>query len=564
MKSSTNKNVDGILVRRRNPQNGRGVGADGTRPVSSQLNADARGAQPVARQVLPGKNLPPVLAGRVAGDLAAGQLQNASSRPAPLRKPIDIDLNLDDEKDNKGKKRRFFKKFHRPSKRTVKWIVIILILLVLIIGGILAYRIFTASSNMFKGNVLTAAFSQEKPLKTDKYGRTNLLVFGTSESDPGHPAAQLTDSIMMVSVDQKAKTAFMASVPRDLWVKYDAPCTFGYEGKINTVYECASNDGKVEDKGQQAISKKVGEVFGIDFQYTVHLNLAVVKEAVDALGGIDITIESTDSRGILDRNFDWRCNYKCYLVKYPNGPAHLDGEHAMFLAQARNDAGGYGLPRSNFDREANQRKIVLGMKDKATSAGFLANPVAVSNLIDSLGNNIHTSIDASEIKTFIKVTKELDSKNIQSISLIDETPTLLTTGSGPDGSSVVKPTAGLYAYGSLQQFMQKQLKGMGALIAEKATVDVLNASGVTGAATELSTKLSEAGITLGKVDSAPTSMKGKYLLYDLSGGKKPATLKKLQDTLGLGAPTDTKLPSGITSTAAFVVVVGQEDTGSSR
>lgn len=561
--SPTNKNVDGMFVRRRSPQNERRVSMEGMRPAPNLLNTDAHVSN-LPQQSNPKKDLPPVLAGRTAGDLAAGQLQHAKASMGASRKPIDIDLTLDDEKGDggkgKSKKRGFFKRiFHRPSRRQVKWMIIIFILLLLVIGGILAYRIFAASSNMFKGNVLTAAFSEEKALKTDQYGRTNLLVFGTSESDPGHPAAQLTDSILMVSVDQKNKTAFMASVPRDLWVKYDEPCTFGYQGKINTVYECASDDGKNEDKGQQALSKKVGEVFGVDFQYTVHLNLEVVKQAVDALGGIDITIESTDPRGILDRNFDWRCNYACYLVKYPNGPAHLDGEHAMFLAQARNDSGGYGLPRSNFDREANQRKIVLGMKDKATSAGFLANPVAVTNFMESLGSNIHTSIDASEIKTFIKVAKELDSKNIQSISLIDESPALLTTGTGPDGSSVVQPVGGLYSYGTVQQFMKKQLQGLGALIAENATVDVLNASGVTGAATDLSTQLSDAGIILGKVDST-TNMKGKYMLYDLSGGGKPVTLKKLQDTLGLSAPTGTSLPSGVTSTAAFVVIVGQTDS----
>lgn len=558
--SSTNKNVDGMIIRRRSPQDGRRASLDGMRrPVApSPLNTDAHIAAVPQRAANTRKNnLPPALAGRQSGDLAAGHLQNAKPDATSSRKPIDIDLTLDDEKDNgKGKKKRRFK-FRKPSRRAVKWTIIIVLLLLLIGGGILAYRIWAASSNIFKGNVLTAAFSEEKKLKTDQYGRTNILVFGTSENDPGHPGAQLTDSIMMVSIDQEDKTAFLASVPRDLWVKYGEPCTYGYEGKVNTVYSCASNEGKDEDKGQQALSEKIGEVFGVDFQYTVHLNLEVVKEAVDALGGIDITIESTDPRGILDRNFDWRCNYSCYLVKYENGPAHLDGEHAMFLAQARNDAGGYGLPRSNFDREANQRKIVIGMKDKATSAGFLANPVAVTNFIESLGNNIHTSVDASEIKTFIKVAKETDSKNIQSISLIDESPALLTTGTGPDGSSVVKPVAGLYSYGALQEFMKKQLNGQAALIAENATVDVLNASDVSGAATELSTKLTNDGFVLGKVGNTTVSTQGKYALYDLSGGGKPATLKKLQSELGLSAPTGTKLPEGVTSTAAFVVIVGQ-------
>ncbi len=562
--SPTEKNNDGMFVRRSSPRPASRPSIDGMRVPAHFLN-DAqtarRGAQLASSA--PKKDLPPTLQSRHVGDKVAAQLQHNKAATTPptassSKKPIDIDLTLDDE-DKKGKKKRRF----RISRKAARRIVIVLILLILAGAGFFAYRILVASSHIFKGNVLTAVFSNDKPLKSDSYGRTNLLVFGTSESDPGHPGAQLTDSIMMVSINQKDKTAFLASVPRDLWVKYDSPCTFGYQGKINTVYECASDSGKNEDAGEQALASKVGEAFGVDFQYTVHLNLAVLKDAVNALGGIDITIESPDPRGILDRNFDWRCNYKCYLVKYPNGPAHLDGEHAMWLAQARNDAGGYGLPRSNFDREANQRKIVIAMKDKATGIGFLANPVAVTNFIESLGSNIHSSIDASEIKTFLKVAKEIDSSNIQSISLIDQVPAILTTGRGADGSSDVEPVGGTYNYEVLKQFMKLQLQGLGQLIAENAKVDVLNASGIEGAAMTEANKLQDAGLSIGNVASAP-SAKGKYLLYDLSAGKKPATLKKLENELGLSAPTATTLPSGVTSTAPFVVIVGATTSSSNQ
>lgn len=547
-----------MFVRRPSPQLQRRPSIDGMQVPAKFLNE-----QHISHKEAQSKIDASVLTRRT-GDRVAEQLQHnkASAAAQTSHKPIDIDLTLDDEKDDKGKdskKRRFG--FRKPSKKTVKRCIIALIILLLIGGGYFAYRILVASSHIFQGNVLTA-FTSDKALKTDQYGRTNLLVFGTSESDPGHPGAHLTDSIMIVSIDQKAKTAFLASVPRDLWVKYDGACTFGYEGKVNTVYQCGlDGNGGNEQEAQKTVASKVGSVFGVDFQYTVHLNLAVLKEAVDALGGIDVTIESDDPRGILDRNFDWRCNYKCYLVKYPNGPAHLDGEHAMWLAQARNDAGGYGLSRSNFDREANQRKIVIGMKEKATSIGFLSNPVKVTNFIESLGNNVHTSIDAAEIKTFIKVAKEIDSKNINSISIIDQEPAILTTGAGPDGSSVVKSVDGLYTYTSIQAFMKKQLMGLGQIMAENAPVDVLNASGVTGLAATQAQKLEDGGLIVGNVANAPTQP-GKYMLHDLSGGKKPATLKKLEQLLGVKAPTGTTLPAGITSTAPFVVIVGSGASGS--
>lgn len=463
----------------------------------------------------------------------------------------------------------------RPLDRRkfVKWIVIALAVVILAVAGWLGYRFFVAAGSVFKGNALGILLSPAKPLKTDQYGNTNILLLGTSESDPNHPGAELTDSIMIASVNQKTHRAFLLSVPRDLWVTYEQSCPVGDSGKINAVYECSlgTNYGGLnsttqnnEQAAELSAANMVTTVTGADIQYVAHLNLAVIQKVVDALGGIDITISSPDPRGILDRNFDWRCNYKCYLVKYPNGPAHLDGTQAMWLAQARNDSGGYGLPRSNFDREDNQRKILAATKDKATSIGFLANPVNVVNLLDALGSNIHTTIDSSEVKSFITVAKDTPTQNIASIDILNDAPGVLTTGTGPDGSSIVEPAAGLYDYSDLQAFVGKLLQGQAPIISEAATVDVLNGSGVTGVASQVSDSLSSAGITIGQVASTvANSSYPHYTIYDLTGGKKPNTLNLLKSKLS-GATVATKLPAGVYSTANFVVIVGQDPSASSN
>lgn len=329
---------------------------------------------------------------------------------------------------------------------------------IVVIIGATGWQAYHAFGNIFHGNAF-AIFGSGSKLKTDSYGRTNILLFGTSEDDPNHPGGDLTDSIMIVSVDQSQHNAVLASVPRDLWVRYGRTCPAGSAGKINALYSCVK-DRSGEDAGQAALRDTVGNDFGINIPYSVHVNFEVLRNSVNAVGGIDTTISSPDPRGIMDRNFDWRCNYRCFLVKYPNGPVHLNGDQALYLAQARGEGFGYGLPRGNFDREANQRKILIATKQKATSVGFLANPVAVNKLLDSLGNNVRTNISASEAKTFIKVIKDTDSAKIQSLSLIDQKPVLLTTGPGPDGSSIVRPVAGLYDYSDLSVFMQAKFKAL--------------------------------------------------------------------------------------------------------
>lgn len=460
-------------------------------------------------------------------------------------------------------------RFHRPTKRQVKWTIICLVFILLMCGGIFAWKAFASASKVFKGNILnglTSIVAPDKPLAVDQYGNTTILLFGTSESDPNHPGAQLTDAMMIASVNQITHKAFLLSIPRDLWVKGGSMCVAGYEYKINAVYECnlstslgGLSNMKTADEAaaEAATANKVQSVTGVNINYVVHMNLTVIQKVVDAIGGVDITIDSPDPRGILDRNFDWRCSYKCYLVKYPNGLVHLSGTDAMWLAQARNDSGGYGLPRSNFDREANQRKIFTATKDKATSIGFLSNPLNSLNLLDALGTNVHTNIDSSLIKTFIDVVKALPSNNITSIDIQGDGSGILTTGTGPDGSSIVNPVAGLYDYSAIQTFTTSLLMGAAPLIHEAAPIDIVNATGVSGAASQAGKTLEQKGFAIGRVSSAPSAYSNttQYTIYDLSKGAKPDTLTALQTQLGVTA-IQTALPTGITSSSPFIVVLG--------
>jgi LCP family protein required for cell wall assembly len=450
-------------------------------------------------------------------------------------------------------------------RRVIVWATALPIVTILAIGGWVAFTAYHTSGTLFKGNIVAALVNPNKSLKVDQYGNTNILLLGTSESDPNHPGAQLTDSMMMASVNSATHKVFLLSIPRDLWVKYDKPCSAGYAGKINAVYECnlgmkynGLNTIQLDEAAAETdTASKVGNVLGTNIQYVVHMNLAVVQKVVDAVGGINVMVNSPDPRGILDRNFDWRCNYKCYLVKYPNGPAHLTGTNAMWFVQARNDSGGYGLPRSNFDREANQRQVVTATKDKAMSVGFLANPLNIVNLLNVLGDNLHTTIDSSEIKSFIDIAKNTSNSNITSIDIQEDGANVLTTGVGPDGSDIVRPFAGLLDYTSLQAFTKQLLAGNAPLIAEQATVSVLNQGNQKRAAQALVDLLTQNDITK-VVNSGSTNVDSisATTIYDLSNGKKPETLSKLKSLLNTKS-VKTSIPKSILASGDFIVVIGK-------
>jgi len=503
------------------------------------------------------KNLPMVQR-RQAESMDSSALSSATDDNGDIK---GFNLNVDKhEGQEPGKKAKLPKEKRKlPVKKIIKWSAISLLAIVLIFGGYFVYKFIATGGQIFKGNLVNAVFAPAKKLAADSNGRSNVLLFGTSEDDPDHAGADLTDSMMVVSANQDTKEAFLVSIPRDLYVDYGRGCPAGYQGRLNALYSCVK-ESENEEAGQEALRKKVGEILGLDIQYAAHINYAALREAVDAVGGITVTIDSKDSRGILDRNFDWDCprgRYSCYNVKYPNGPVNLDGKHALYLARARGANGDtYGLPQANFDREKYQRAILIALKDKAVSAGTLANPITINNLLDTLGKNVRTNFSVEEIKTLVDLAQKIDSANIVSMPLNDPEAPLVTTGN-VNGQSIVKPTKSLYDYSEIQKTIKAYSSNDKSQL-EKATVDVFNATTTSGVATTKADALEDEGLIIGKVANAPTNLNtAPVQVYDLSGNKKPATRQKLEKLLGITVKDQPDGGiTGISSSADFVVIIG--------
>ncbi len=497
------------------------------------------------------------------GDNVRESVGTARTNQAIGRSDIDESLREIDNPEptkslSKRERRRLSNKNTKPrgkARRIIKWFFILLIISGLAVGVYVGVKFLTAGGSIFKGNIFDIAQSQ--PLKEDENGRSNFLILGTSEDDPGHGGAYLTDSMMVLSVDQTKKNAYMFSIPRDLYVQYGMACNSGYAGKINEYFNCVNDDYDKSEAEQERLTKTqsfVGEILGVDIQYGIHVNNTVIKDAINAVGGVDVDIQGSGGEpGILDRNFDWRCKYKCYLVKYDNGIHHLDGEHALYLSMARGDiAPTYGLGNSNFDREKNQQKIIVALKDKAASTGTLTNLSKVTGLIDALGENLRTNIETKEIQTLMKLGVDIKTANIKSISLVDEEKSVVKSGNH-NGASVVMPSAGIFNYGQIRAFIDENLSS-NPVTREKAGVIVLNGSGVVGAGQAQADKLRAKGLIIDAVDNAPEGTYASVEIYQIDATKK-ATIAKLKEIYPKAIVKKTAPPIAVGEGTSFVVII---------
>lgn len=442
------------------------------------------------------------------------------------------------------------KKLRRKKRR--KRIAIIILLVLLLSGGYFGYKFFVSSGRMFGGNPLTALFGG-KALAQDETGWSHIVAFGTSEDDPlqGHGGSDLADSIILFGVHQDKKQAYMVSVPRDFQVQYPSECRTS-SGKINAVFQC----GEDEEDGQRLMRQTIGTIFGVPVQYSAHANYTVLKDMVNAVGGITVTIDSSDPRGILDRGFDWQCPdgpYTCYFVRYPNGPVELDGDQALKLSRARGEkAPTYGLSRSNPDREDNQRRILSAIQDKAISAGTLSNPVRWNKILDALSDNLRTNFDVREVRTAVGLLKDINGNAVQSISLSDPRRNLL----GSCGGNIC-PVAGTYDYSQLQGLVRLYQKSP-AIASEQPTIDVRNATNTGGLATKEAEKLEKLGFSVAVIGDAASTFatSGSVQIYQVNANEKQASLQYLEDSLG--AKSKGALPQGVTSSSDFVIIIGND------
>jgi LCP family protein required for cell wall assembly len=439
------------------------------------------------------------------------------------------------------------------SKRSLKRVALVLIICLLLVGGWLGFKFIYNSTKIFGGSVLDV-FNSTK-LKGEKNGRVNILLAGNSADDLGHDGAELTDSIMIVSIDTRKNEAFMMSVPRDLWV--DIP-GHGHH-KINEAYVDGERDKFSESGyaqgGMGLLQKVIAKNFDIPLHYYALINYNAFRDTVNAVGGVDVVIDSSDRRGLYDSNFLAR---EGGPLKLSNGPHHLDGDLALKLARARGDgARTYGFPASDHDRTKHQRQLLLALKEKAFSTGVLVNPVRLSSLMDALGNNVKTDLKLSEVKRLVEIGQKVSDSKIASIGLNDANgKNLLKSYRSSSGQAALIPAAGMDDFSEIRNYL-RQLMSSDPIAREGASVTVLNGTEVHGLAAKASRLLTSKNIMMDDLADAPN--RPETLIINNSGGSKPATLGLLKKTFGSNSEVTNNSPAFADRyDSDFVVVLGAD------
>lgn len=239
----------------------------------------------------------------------------------------------------------------------------------------------------------------------------------------------------------------------------------------------------------------------------------------------------------------------------------MSADEALRFSRARGSAGGCGLAAGDFDRQQNQQKVIIALKDKATSVETLTNIGKVTALMDSLGENLRTNFETAEVRTLISLTKDIPTDKITSLSLIDQENQLIVSTPFA-GISAQQPALGLYEYGDIHAFLRKKLSN-DKIVREEANVALYNATGVEGYAGTQSERLTAKNFTITTVANAPAGTYDAVEIYDVSKGKNPATSAKLASIYGITVQ-QADAPFYIAPETDFVVIFAQAKTTSAQ
>lgn len=481
------------------------------------------------------------------------QIRNNSQSQKVNNPAVFVD-RPDDRKQLKSKKGLFRRRKKGPLSRKKKILRAIAILLIIVglVTGFLFYKGYIAIGKVLQGGGKAAALEENvdpSKLNGEGDGRVNILLLG--RGGEGHDGADLTDTMILASIDPIAKDAALVSIPRDLRVKANES---GAYTKLNSVfaegkegaYSRSNNLSKkdAENAGFNLLEKTVENTLGIPIHYHLMVDFSGFEQAVNNVNGIDFNAPTSVQEQM-------RINGQNYFLNVTAGQQHMDGFKALAYARSRHTS-----PRGDFDRSERQRVMITALKDKIMSPSTFSNPQKVSNLLTTFGDHVQTNFNTQDLQRLYQLSQQIPGDKIASVGLSDPPNSYVTTQSIA-GISYVVPTAGLTDYSQLQSYLRNVLKDS-YIRNENASIMVLNGTTTAGLASQKADELKSFGYNITGVANSPIKDLTTTLIVDMRSGQKKYTKNYLEKRFNV--TTQTNLPDASISpgNADFVIILGSD------
>ena len=305
------------------------------------------------------------------------------------------------------------------ERRRWRRVLLITLLVFALVGGgaIVAGGLYLRSveSGVDRVDAFDQVPEESRPAKVAQ-DALNFLILGSDSRDPNNDSGSRADTIIVAHLPKDRSSAQLISIPRDTWVHVPKSADGQHgdrDAKINASFAWG---------GIPLMVQSVEKFTGVRIDHVALIDFAGFKDIVDALGGVEITVdESFTSTHSLNpdgkRHFD-------------KGRQLMDGAATLDYARER-----YAFKDGDFARIRHQQQVIKAILDKAASGGLLASPTKLNSFVRASADAV--SVD----KTLSLVNMATDLRHMRSGNLTFLTSP--TKGTGRIGSeSVVLPDTG--------------------------------------------------------------------------------------------------------------------------
>ena len=286
-----------------------------------------------------------------------------------------------------------------------------------------------------------------------------ILMLGEDNTGLAEDRRGLSDTIILTSVDLDNKHVAAISIPRDTRVDL---------GEYGT---CKINAAHVHG-GPMLTAQVVGELTGVQPDYYVKTNIEGFKELVDILGGVQIYVE---------KNMNYDDNWGKLHIHLKKGMQRLDGEKAMQYVRFRHDTFG------DITRIQRQQKFLKALAEKALAPENLPK---LPRTIRAVLRNVDTNLGPRDAISLARFFSKLDMERVKTETIPGVPETI-----GGASYWIADPVA------TAEIVKQLFFPPMPAL----PTVEVLNGSGIVGAAQKVGNALSQHGYDVLYIENADSN-----------------------------------------------------------
>ncbi len=293
-------------------------------------------------------------------------------------------------------------------RSVIAWIVVLLIVFLGVRGALFGLK-FMRTTGLTPTLATQLVFDDGVKLKAAN-GRTNILLLGVGGGD--HEGADLTDTMMVISLEETKKTVAFITIPRDIW-------SDTLKDRVNSAYHYGETK---KAAGGLLLSKVIAEdVIGLPIQYSLLLDFSGFKEIIDVLGGIDVNVSVafTDTEYPIAGKEKTTCpgdpTNRCVYetIHFDAGLQHMDGERALKYVRSRHAEGSEG---SDFARGRRQQEILIALKDTIVHPTKWFTFDRVNRLQAVINRATDTDMNIAQLVTIAKRIAAVEDSQIRKIS----------------------------------------------------------------------------------------------------------------------------------------------------